>query len=405
MNPGAIGAPAGAYPERKRRLWKVTGTKIWDCRGNSVKRSAFGIIAPLFLMLTMGAPLVSAQLPDLPRPPDDFIPENKISGDWTGDISIPVEILENAIIDGGIKAGAEVWITTPNGSVSVTGGISGGSVSASTPGVTLSVEGGISGGSVSLETEGVTLEVTGDVSGGTVVVNGNVLVSGDVKGNANLEVSAEGAEVTIDGSVEGGVIRATAEDVTIDLQDDFVDADISLYRAGMIRAGRVAQGTTMVVDVEASPLTGVNISVMNDVVNLSISVDRLSEKPLEIEVTPPGHVYSYLKIDVENAGEEDISAATVEIRVEKSWLEAEGIGVNSVAVYRYKDEEWQKLAVEVTGEDETYVYLSASTPGFSTFAIVGEPAGIPLMLVLTVVVVGAALSIIATKMIVLKKRG
>lgn len=375
-------------------------------------RSIVAIAVSAFFLSMLAAPLASAQVPDIEIPevpdieiPDTFVPDENISGSWVGDLSGETEISGNADIEGAVQAGAVVWVTSPNATVNVAGGMSGGSVNVSTPGVTLSISGGVSGGSLSLATESVTLEVTGDVSGGTVVVNGNVLVSGSVRGSADIEVRENAAEVKVKGSVEGGNIRATAPNVTIDIENDFVSGGISVNRAAEIRAGRVAAGKTVAVDVESSPLTGVNISVKNDVVNLSIRMDNLGEKPLEIAVAPPGEAYSYLEIDAENVTEDDISTATVEVKVEKTWLESKGIGADAVEMYRYHQGEWQQLTVTQTGEDSSYVYYSASTPGFSTFVISGGAAAVSLVLVIVAAIFSALLSITAVKFIVLRRYG
>jgi PGF-pre-PGF domain-containing protein len=147
----------------------------------------------------------------------------------------------------------------------------------------------------------------------------------------------------------------------------------------------------------------VSISVKNAVVNVSISVDKLEEKPLEIEVTPPGEIYSYFKIDTKNITEVDISTATVKIKVEKAWLESAGISVDAVVLCRYHNGEWQRLTVEKIDDDGTYVYYRVTTPGFSTFAITGEQVGISLLLVVAAVILATILSIAVTKYIVFKK--
>lgn len=380
-------------------------TKTWKREVGSIGKPTIpAVVASLFLISLLAVPLVGA----LPRRvPKDFNPENnKISGSWPGNVSEEVEIPGDATIEGEIQVGADVWITAKNATVKVTGGIGGGSVNVSAPGVTLNVEGGIGGGTVSLLTEGVELDVTGDVSGASVKVNGDVKISGSVKANADVEVSAEGAEADVGGNLDGGSIRATAPNATIDIANSLIGGNISVTEAAEVRAGKVAAGTDVEVDVEKSSLAGVNISVKNDVINLSISMDELGEKPLKLDVSPPGEEYKYLKIDAENMTENDISSATVDVKVEKAWLESAGISADAVGLYRYHDGEWQQLVAEETEVDNTYVYYSATTPGFSTFAITGavtgEQEGISLALIAVVAIIAVFLSILATKKIILK---
>ena len=39
---------------------------------------------------------------------------------------------------------------------------------------------------------------------------------------------------------------------------------------------------------------------------------------------------------------------------------------------RYDDGKWGQLPVNLTGEDKGFIYLTAKTPGFSSFAITGK---------------------------------
>jgi hypothetical protein len=87
----------------------------------------------------------------------------------------------------------------------------------------------------------------------------------------------------------------------------------------------------------------------------------------------PGKVYRNVNIWVGDGKitPELISDATITFRVQKSWMSGNGIDTASIRMCRYKSGAWAQLPTSMTGEDETYVYYVARTPGFSAFAISG----------------------------------
>lgn len=88
-----------------------------------------------------------------------------------------------------------------------------------------------------------------------------------------------------------------------------------------------------------------------------------------------GEVCNYLNIWVGNEGyatEKNIGNATVCFRVKKAWVQNERIERSSITLNRYNDTKWNPLLTSLSGEDETYLYFTAGTPGFSSFAITGR---------------------------------
>ncbi|WP_410509919.1 PGF-pre-PGF domain-containing protein [Methanosarcina hadiensis] len=88
-----------------------------------------------------------------------------------------------------------------------------------------------------------------------------------------------------------------------------------------------------------------------------------------------GEVCNYLNTWVGNSGyatEKNIENATVCFKVEKEWIQNEKIEHSSITLNRYSDTTWNPLLTSLSGEDETYLYFTARTPGFSSFAITGR---------------------------------
>ncbi|WP_141241696.1 PGF-pre-PGF domain-containing protein, partial [Methanosarcina spelaei] len=59
-------------------------------------------------------------------------------------------------------------------------------------------------------------------------------------------------------------------------------------------------------------------------------------------------------------------------KVEKSWLQDKKIDQNSITLNRYSDRKWSQLPVELLTKDNKYLYFTAETSGFSSFAITGK---------------------------------
>jgi len=127
------------------------------------------------------------------------------------------------------------------------------------------------------------------------------------------------------------------------------------------------------IEVENAAITELEISVLNTVENVRITVQELVDRPGEIAIAAPGAIYRYLEIIKENITDNDISSVTITFKVEKSWIEGENIDENTITLKRYNPENggWISLPTAKVSEDATYVYFSATSPGLSYFAVSG----------------------------------
>jgi PGF-pre-PGF domain-containing protein len=83
-------------------------------------------------------------------------------------------------------------------------------------------------------------------------------------------------------------------------------------------------------------------------------------------------VYQYLKMKLKNTRNIEVEgSATVIFKVDKKWVEREGIPPEKILLYRFSNG-WTRLNTSLVFDDlDNYFYKSA-TPGFSLFAIAGE---------------------------------
>ena len=104
-------------------------------------------------------------------------------------------------------------------------------------------------------------------------------------------------------------------------------------------------------------------------------VEMLKGKSTLVTGLPSGEVYKYLNIWVGNGGFGDsnnIANAVINFKVEKSWIQDGNIDKSSITLNRYSDKKWNQLSTNLSGEDDKYLYFTAKTPGFSSFAITGK---------------------------------
>lgn len=124
-------------------------------------------------------------------------------------------------------------------------------------------------------------------------------------------------------------------------------------------------------NVRKGPLERLAIEVQTKVENVVITLLEPEEEPSEVsELDTP--VYSYFIFEAENISEEDISNLTIGFRVRRSWVQQNNINPSKVGLNRYSAGGWQQLVTRKIDEDAVYIYYSAESPDFSTFAITGE---------------------------------
>lgn len=101
-------------------------------------------------------------------------------------------------------------------------------------------------------------------------------------------------------------------------------------------------------------------------------IEMLKGTSTLVSKAAPGIVYKNMNIWVgDGKAPAMLSDARIVFRVEKTWLSENRIDPASIRMFRYSGGSWNQLPTSMTGEDDTYVYYLARTPGFSAFAISG----------------------------------
>ncbi len=102
--------------------------------------------------------------------------------------------------------------------------------------------------------------------------------------------------------------------------------------------------------------------------------EMLKGKSALVSELPSGEVYKSFNIWVGNGGvasSKNIENPLICFKVEKTWMVDKKIDQASIALNRYNEKKWEQLPVNLSGEDEKFLYFTAETPGFSSFAVTG----------------------------------
>ncbi|MDR7666599.1 PGF-pre-PGF domain-containing protein [Methanosarcina sp. Z-7115] len=102
--------------------------------------------------------------------------------------------------------------------------------------------------------------------------------------------------------------------------------------------------------------------------------EQLKGKSTLVSGLPSGEVYKSFNVWVGNGGvatSKNIENPVVCFKVEKAWIKDKKINQDSITLNRYSDKKWEQFPVNRSGEDNKYLYFTAKTSGFSSFAITG----------------------------------
>jgi len=234
----------------------------------------------------------------------------------------------------------------------------------------------------------VTLRNTGEVIIGTssgskieILTSENAIV-----GTINLYPSSEnlapGAKLDLTASWNVGITAPGSYQAKATVYYD--NSSISKTENFSIAAGpstevtipEIPAGGQENVAVENVAVTEISISVVNAVENVKIYVEQPVFAPENTPETPK-QAYRYLVFTTENITDADISSVTIKFSVERSWLQLNNLSESEVVLCRLQGGTWQELQTSKTGENSTHIHYSATSPSFSTFAIVAGAAPTP----------------------------
>lgn len=109
----------------------------------------------------------------------------------------------------------------------------------------------------------------------------------------------------------------------------------------------------------------VTITTSDGTGRILLTVDQARNGPEGLK----GPVYQYLNAQLSGMTDDEIREADFSFRVPAAWLKAEGILPTEITLWRFHDGAWQELPTSFVSEEGGWVEFTATTPGFSIFAI------------------------------------
>ena len=103
--------------------------------------------------------------------------------------------------------------------------------------------------------------------------------------------------------------------------------------------------------------------------------EELKGRSALVSELPEGEVYKSFNVWVGNSGyatPKNIENSEVCFKVEKSWVQEKDMDQASITLNTYRDKKWEQLPVTLSEEDDKFLYFTAETPGFSSFAITAK---------------------------------
>ena len=144
-----------------------------------------------------------------------------------------------------------------------------------------------------------------------------------------------------------------------------------------VNAGDVSAGSTVILNFYQVPASSTDPPTV-DQVTLT-TTDSL--KSLEMTAVPVSQytssstfsgkaVAGYLSVTPVGVNDASISGGTIRIAVNSAWLEDRDLQISDVSLMLHHDGTWNTLPTTYHGQIGTEYYFTATTPGFSTFAVV-----------------------------------
>ena len=152
---------------------------------------------------------------------------------------------------------------------------------------------------------------------------------------------------------------------TLDLTDG-EQLSVSFYPPGEeVRAYASSFGSGL------TGITGVALTLDKRMTDSRIIIRLISTNYPAGVPDPPPSLYNRLSVETINIDPLDIKSLSISFKVSRFW-ESGQFDKNSVALYRFADNKWNRLPTSLIDSDDKFFYYVAISPGLSYFAIVAE---------------------------------
>ncbi len=132
-------------------------------------------------------------------------------------------------------------------------------------------------------------------------------------------------------------------------------------------ANNLQAGDRVALSMDRTAISAVAFTAQNQIKDVMVTMAKGS---LPRDAMPPtGTVYQYVEATLYRAAEDDLSNIWFRFAVPTDWLAMQGCTADEVGLFRFTDDGWQEVPVEVLGEENGNALFAASPEGFGLFAI------------------------------------
>jgi M6 family metalloprotease-like protein/PGF-pre-PGF domain-containing protein len=201
--------------------------------------------------------------------------------------------------------------------------------------------------------------------------------------SVNLKVSntngtaSQAVTITVQSSSDSGSSHSSglsgSADFSPELKDNIKNKESS--KAFVVKSNYIDFDFPM----NATPVVNIAFEAKVTAGMTKTIVEELKQKSILVSYLPSDEIYKSINIWAGNNGfitPKKIESAVVNFKVEKSWMMERSINRSSVTLNRYSENKWNSLPTSLSAEDDNYLYFTAETPGFSSFAITGKNTSI-----------------------------
>ena len=182
----------------------------------------------------------------------------------------------------------------------------------------------------------------------------------------NLTVTGPGGS---DSEVKAGLVTVSAEPATQTGSSGSSGSPSSFAGSG---SGLKAGEETTLRYQKDSTVRWIGVVPDRDLPDVMVTVTENVPVPKDLPA-PAGAVLGTFACTLYHAQDGDLREATLSFRLPASRLAGTGLSPGDVVLMRAGETSWEILSTEYLGSSEGFLSYRATSPGFSTFAIVGVP--------------------------------
>ncbi|PIZ51965.1 hypothetical protein COY27_01900 [Candidatus Woesearchaeota archaeon CG_4_10_14_0_2_um_filter_33_13] len=251
------------------------------------------------------------------------------------------------------------------GSVTTTGGILTVNATDALSGVSNCTYTGAGSGSLTNVSDTYTATLSGLTASTVYTVNVTCIDTvGNVQSNLTSSFTTSAAATTGSSGGSGGSASSS-------VSGQFAKNVWNVIKAGETKTVTAANGEMGVTDVQ--------FGLTKEMWGIWLKFEKKDSLPSNVK-TLGKEVYKFVEVSKSITIKDSyITNAKVDFKVLKSWLSDKKLGKDNIALFRYVDGQWVALATTMGEDDGTYVHYSASTPGFSYFAIAQKELAEPVV--------------------------